>query len=97
MKRFHYLCLKTARWSSWPLLLVIVCFLLTGYMITGDFGLARWVEEKQALALHKLLHIPLLVLLFVHIVPAAYLAIRRWGWFNHDLHSHKPNPESVTD
>ncbi len=89
MKRFNYVCLKTARWSSWPLLLLIVCFLVTGYMISGEFGLGRWVEEKQALALHKLLHVPLLVLLVVHVVPAVYLAMRRWGWFKNDLQTDK--------
>ncbi len=81
MKRFNYLCLKTARWSSWPLLLVILCFLLTGYLISGSFGMSQWLDEKRALALHKLLHLPLLVLLVVHVVPASYLAVKRWGWF----------------
>ncbi len=89
MNRFNYYCLKTARWSSWPLLLLIVCFLLTGYMISGDFGLGRWVEEKQALTVHKLLHVPLLALLLIHVVPAVYLAVRRWGWLKHDLKSNE--------
>ncbi len=89
MKRFNYICLKTARWSSWPLLFLILCFLLTGYMISGEFGLGRWVDEKQALALHKLLHLPLLALLLVHVLPAAYLAIRRWGWIKNEARSDK--------
>jgi hypothetical protein len=83
MKRLNYFCLKTLRWTSWPLLIVILCFLLTGYLITGDFGLGRLVDEKQALALHKLLHLPLLALLLVHVLPAIYLALRRWGWIGH--------------
>lgn len=89
MKRFNYVCLKTARWSSWPLLFLILCFLLTGYMISGEFGLGRWADEKQALALHKLLHLPLLVLLLVHVLPAGYLAIRRWGWIKNEIRSDK--------
>ncbi len=89
MKSLNYLCLKIVRWTSWPLLVVILCFLLTGYMITGDFGLGRWVNEKQALALHKLLHLPLLVLLLVHVLPASYLALRRWGWIKHDAPPNK--------
>lgn len=96
MKRFNYVCLITARWSSWPLLLVILCFLLTGYMISGDFGLGRWVEEKQALALHKLLHVPLLALLLVHVVPAVYLAMRRWGWLQHERQSNKQTCPDAT-
>ncbi len=89
MKRFNYICLKTARWSSWPLLFLILCFLLTGYMISGEFGLGRWVDEKQALALHKLLHLPLLALLLVHVLPAGYLAVRRWGWTKNEARSDK--------
>lgn len=89
MKGFNYFCLKIVRWTSWPLLLVIICFLLTGYMISGEFGLARWLDEKQALALHKLLHLPLLVLLLVHVLPATYLALRRWGWIKHETRSGK--------
>lgn len=70
-------CLKTVRWSSWPLLLLILAFLATGYLISGRLG---GMDEARALAMHKLLHLPLLALLVVHVLPAGYLALRRWGW-----------------
>ncbi len=81
MNRLAHICVKTVRWSSWPLLLVIGCFLLTGYMITGKVG---GINEQTALALHKLLHLPLIALLLVHVLPAVYLALRRWGWIRHE-------------
>ena len=80
MNRLTYICLKVVWWSSWPLLLVIVCFLGTGYMMSGRFGATHWLSEAQALALHKLLHIPLIALLLIHAIPAIYLGLRRWGW-----------------
>ncbi len=72
--------LKIVRWSGWPLLFLVVGFFLTGYMISGRFGLTMLLDEKRALALHKLLHLPLLVLFLAHSVPAVYLALKRWGW-----------------
>ncbi len=80
MKPLDTLCLKTVRWSSWPLLLLLLAFFLTGYTITGRFGLGVMLEEKEALALHKLLHLPLIAITLVHSVPAIYLAMIRWGW-----------------
>ncbi len=75
--RFNSVCLKTVRWSSWPLLVVIAGFLLTGYAITGQLG---GFDEAKALAWHKWMHLPLLILLAIHVIPAFYLALRRWGW-----------------
>ena len=77
VKTFNYICLKTARWSSWPLLLAILCSLFTGYMISGEFGLDALLDEKQARAMHKLLHVPLVGLLAVHVFSAGYLGLRR--------------------
>jgi len=80
MNRLSYWCLKTVRLTSWPLLLLILGFILTGYMMSGRFGLDRVLNEKAALALHKLLHLPMIVLLIAHVVPSLYLAFKRWGW-----------------
>ena len=80
MNRFTYICLKIVWWSSWPLLLVLLCFFLTGYCMSGRFGLTRLMAADTALAWHKLLHLPLLLLVVVHTVPATYIALRRWGW-----------------
>ncbi|HOW65033.1 MAG TPA: hypothetical protein P5186_14585 [Candidatus Paceibacterota bacterium] len=80
MKPWDTYCLKTVRWSGWLLLLIVLFFFLTGYIMSGRFELDRLLDEKTALALHKLLHMPLMLLMVVHTVPAVYLAMQRWGW-----------------
>jgi len=80
MTTLNTICLKAVRWSSWPLLPVIAGFLFTGYAVTGQYGLARVCDEKTALALHRMLHWPLIILVLVHTIPAVYLAFQRWGW-----------------
>ena len=59
---------------------MVIAFLITGYIMSGRFGLGTWMNEKTALTLHKMLHLPLAVLLLVHTLPAVYLALQRWGW-----------------
>ena len=76
--RLNYLCLKIVRSMSWPLILLLIAFLVTGYGISGRFGLGRWVDEKTALALHKMLHAPLIVVVLAHALPAMYLVWLRW-------------------
>ena len=83
MHKLNLICLKTVRWSSWPLLPVIGAFLFTGYAITGQYGLGRLCDEQTALTLHRMLHWPLIVLVLVHSLPAVYLAFQRWGWIQH--------------
>ena len=73
---------QIVRVSSWPLFLVVIVFLITGYAMSGDYGLGAMIDAKRALAIHKLLHGPLLALLLLHSLPAMYLSIRRWGWTN---------------
>ncbi len=72
--------LKLVRWSGWLLLPLAAGFLLTGYAISGRYGLGALLAEQQALAWHKLLHLPLLLLLAGHVFPACYLAMQRRGW-----------------
>jgi hypothetical protein len=62
------------------LLPVVLAFLVTGYAMSGRYGLSALADEKTALALHKLMHLPLVLLVLVHVVPAFYLALIRWGW-----------------
>jgi hypothetical protein len=46
--------------------------------LTRRYGLSILTDEKTALTLHKLMHLPLGVLVLV--VPPNYLALLRWGW-----------------
>jgi hypothetical protein len=80
MKAWDVFCVRVVRWSGWPLLAIVVGFFLSGYIISGRYGMGVLMEEEAALTLHKLMHIPLAVLLLVHTVPAVYLAMLRWGW-----------------
>jgi len=83
MSRLNVVCLKTVRWSGWPLLPVVFLFLFTGYIMDGRYGLSRLLDEKSALTFHRMLHLPLMLLLLAHSAPAAYLALQRWGWIKH--------------
>ena len=80
MSTLNLVLLKVVRWTGWPLFPLVAVFLLTGYIMSGRFGLSGVLDEKQALAVHKLLHLPLMILLLVHTAPAVYLALQRWGW-----------------
>ena len=80
MNRLSLILLKIVRWSGWPLLLITLLFPLSGYVIDGRYGLNRLMDEKSALTLHRMLHLPFFVLLLAHSLPAAYLALQRRGW-----------------
>ena len=72
--------IKVLRISSWPLLGLLAVYLMTGFAMSGRYGCGVLLTEKTALALHKLMHVPLLTLLPVHVICAIYLALRRWRW-----------------
>ena len=54
--------------------------LYTGYALSGRYGLGGLADEKTALTLHKLMHLPLGLLVLAHVLPSIYLAFLRWGW-----------------
>ena len=72
--------LKLVRWTGWLLLPLVAAFFTTGYAISGRYGFGALTDEKTALELHKLMHLPLVTLVVAHIVPSTYLALIRWGW-----------------
>jgi len=80
MSKLNFILLKLVRWTGWPLFPLVLAFLATGYIMSGQFGASRWLDEQTALALHRFLHWPLLALLLAHTLPAVYLALHRWGW-----------------
>ncbi len=82
MTTLNFVMLKAVRWTGWPLLLLIPLFLLTGYIMDGRYGFSRLLDEKTALTFHRMLHLPLIILVLAHSLPAAYLAFQRWGWIN---------------
>ncbi|MFA5265238.1 MAG: hypothetical protein WC378_15555 [Opitutaceae bacterium] len=80
MNSLRLICLKVVRWTGWLLLPVVLGFLVTGYAISGRYGMGVLVDEETALALHRLFHLPLGLLVLAHVVPSIYLALLRWGW-----------------
>ncbi len=80
MNTLNFVFVKLVRWTGWLLLPLVGCFLLTGYIMDGRWGLGRLLDERSALTFHRMFHLPLVVLLLAHVVPAAYLACERWGW-----------------
>ncbi|MCX6935297.1 MAG: hypothetical protein NTZ01_03765 [Verrucomicrobia bacterium] len=80
MNSLPLICLKLVRWTGWLLLPVVLAFLVTGYAMSGRYGLSMLTDEKNALTIHKLMHLPLGVLVLVHVVSSVYLALLRWGW-----------------
>jgi hypothetical protein len=83
MSKINFICLKTMRWSGWLLLPLVMAFLLTGYIMDGRYGFGKLLDEKTALTLHRMFHLPLIILVLAHVVPAMYLAFQRWGWIKH--------------
>ncbi|MEI6785159.1 MAG: hypothetical protein WCQ21_30030 [Verrucomicrobiota bacterium] len=83
MNKLNFVMLKVVRWSGWPLLPLLLLFLLTGYIMEGRYGLSWVLDEKSALTFHRMLHVPLVVLVLAHSMAAAYLAVQRWGWIKH--------------
>jgi len=79
MTNFNRIALKTIRITSWPLLAMVIASFVTGYMMSNRYGLAATMQPEKALVIHKLLHVPLLVLLVPHTIAAAYLALKRKG------------------
>ena len=84
MNKLRLLCLKLVRWTGWLLLPVMLAFFATGYAMSGRYGLSALTDEQTALTLHRLMHLPLGILMLVHVVPAFYLALIRWGWIKQD-------------
>ena len=80
MSKLNFVLLKTVRWSGWLLLPLVLAFLLTGYIMDGRYGFGKLLDEKSALMLHRMFHLPLIALVVAHVLPAMYLALQRWGW-----------------
>jgi Ni,Fe-hydrogenase I cytochrome b subunit len=80
MANLDSIMLKTVRLSAWPLLVLMVIYIVTGYALCGQYGLGSLVDMQTALATHKLFNLPLVILLAAHVLSSMYLAFRRWKW-----------------
>ena len=76
----HYYLLKAARLSAWLLLLLMILYILTGFVLCGEFGMSRWMDPKTALYIHQIFEWPLVVCFLIHASITIYFSFRRWGW-----------------
>jgi hypothetical protein len=77
---YDLVLLKTVRWTGWPLLVLVGLYILTGYVLCGKYGFDRIVSPQTVLPWHRMFDSVLVLLVLLHSVPAAVLALRRWGW-----------------
>ena len=80
MSSLQRVALKLVRWTGWLLVPVLLVFFATGYAMSDRYGFGALTDERTALALHKMMHVPLATLVVAHLVPSAFLAFIRWGW-----------------
>ena len=67
--------LKIAHIAGWVLLIIILFYLISGYAMVKEYGLEHLMHRKSAWSMHKLLAIPLIAALVLHIVP--YYIVRK--------------------
>ena len=80
MTRFNRWLVKLIRLTAWPLILLVLIYFATGFMMTGRYGLGGLVPAEKALAIHQGLHGALVAVVLLHSLAGIYLAFRRWGW-----------------
>jgi Ni,Fe-hydrogenase I cytochrome b subunit len=78
--RLGYIVIRVLRFTSWFLLAFVVTYLTTGYVMSGQLRLGGWADPRTALAIHRLLHVPLMVVFGLHAAGGIYLAMRRKRW-----------------
>ena len=79
MSKLNFVLLKMMRWSGWLLLPVVILFLLTGYIMTGRYEFGKLLDEKSALMFHRMLHLPLIVLVLAHCLPGGVSCLSAMG------------------
>ena len=80
MAKLTVICVRTVRITGWPLLALMILYLITGYVLCGQTALGRWIAVETALGVHRVFDVPLVALFVAHSLPAIYLALVRWGW-----------------
>jgi cytochrome b subunit of formate dehydrogenase len=79
-KNLHYYLLKAARLSAWLLLLLMILYISTGFVLCGEFGMSRWMDLQTALHIHQIFEWPLVAFFLIHASITVYFSFRRWGW-----------------
>jgi len=79
-RNFNYFLTKTARFTGWILLPLMLLYISTGFVLCGKYGFDRLMSITSALTLHKLFDVPLVVVFVLHVLTSGYLSFWRWGW-----------------
>ena len=81
-RNVSFYLVKANRISAWLLLVVMLCYIVSGLGLCGRLGVERIVPLQIAQNLHMQpqLVVPMVVLFVLHVGISAYLAFRRWGW-----------------
>lgn len=79
-KSVNFYLVKAVRISGWVLFFIMVLFITTGFALCGKFGFNKVMSTQDALTIHKIFDMPLILFFLVHSLIGIYLALRRWGW-----------------
>ena len=69
---------KLNRICAWLLIPLILLFFISGFAITGKYGLNEIIEPNRALRMHSKLAMPTFVCFFIHTGISIFCAIKRW-------------------
>ena len=78
--RWNYYLVKTARVSGWLLFVLVLIYIVTGFVLCSKLGFDRLIEIQTARNIHEVLDWPFVAIFVVHSLVTIYFAMRRWGW-----------------
>ena len=73
----NFWLLKASRISAYVLLVLSVMYLVTGFSMTGLYGMHRFVDKGLAAYVHLNLHLPFILLLVLHCGIDVYFVLKR--------------------
>ena len=92
--KVNRMLLRLTRFTAWPLVPLVGSYIVTGYGMTGEYGLGHVLDPRLAQKFHHLFDGVLLVLVGMHALPGMYLALWRWGWIRRRRTTPRPAARS---
>ena len=88
-KPLNYYIIKLNRALVWILLLLMILLVITGYALTKpnliNYLTGGVIDYRNAVYLHTLLDLPLLIFLLVHVIIEIKFSLIRWGFKSRKL------------
>ncbi len=88
-KTANYYLMKINRKIVWVLLFFMILLIVTGYGLTKPnliYSLTGGIINFQTASyLHRLLDLPLMILLLIHVIIEIKFSLMRWGFKNQKL------------